>query len=388
MEISTAEISTAEINGSAGEMNGIAVTGPDDPANRRCHVVAIRLPHGTQVLFVGAGEVMVFRTSAFRPSIAAGAASLLTVALVISSASFLVLASVMSAARPSLAQTAPSGAQMRPADHAAEDEADAEDADAKDADAKEADAKDADIMKDIDVSKLDWSQLNVDASTLSDRSAATARSARPGAIGSDLNWSANDKPNGAAVSVKQAVSPFLDTRIGADMTVVRQQPKTMSELLSDKLTNGGAEPQSSGTAWAAITAPGAGPLWDKTAVEARVDPNQEQTRLGTSLSKTVPLTEQYSLSLQNGYNVTQPVAGNGARATRNYETDQSAKLSVFDTGTSVSVGQTMSSTDEKWLRKVGAEQKLFDGVNVSGSIGETGQGTISKSISAGFKRSW
>ena len=29
-----------------------------------------------------------------------------------------------------------------------------------------------------------------------------------------------DKPNGAsAVSVKQSVSPFLDTRIGADMTV-------------------------------------------------------------------------------------------------------------------------------------------------------------------------
>jgi hypothetical protein len=297
-----------------------------------------------------------------------------------------------------LAQTAPKGAQtLLPAPNAAEDEADAEDADAKDADAKDADAKDAeakdaDIMKDIDVSKLDWSQLNVDASTLNDRSGAKARSATPGASGSELTWSANDKPSGAAVSVKQAVSPFLDTRIGADMTVVRQQPKTTSELLSDKLANGGVEPQSSGTAWAAITAPGAGPLWDKTAVEARVDPNQEQTRFGTSLSKTVPLTEQYSLSLQNGYNVTQqgivPVPGNGARATRNYETDQSAKLSVFDTGTSVSVGQTMSSTDEKWLRKIGAEQKLFDGVNVSGSIGETGQGTISKSISAGFKRSW
>jgi hypothetical protein len=176
------------------------------------------------------------------------------------------------------------------------------------------------------------------------------------------------------------------------MTVVRQQPKTTSDVLSDRLANGGAEPQSSGTAWAAITAAGAGSLWDQTAVEARVDPNQEQSRLGTSLSKSVPLTDQYGLSLQNGYNVTQqgivPVPGNAGRATRNYATDQSAKLSVFDTGTSVSVSQTMSSTDERWLRKVGAEQKLFDGVNVSGSIGETTQGAISKSISAGFKRSW
>jgi hypothetical protein len=344
---------------------------------------------------------MVFRTSAFRPSIGAGTASLLTAAFVMSSTSFLVLALVISAAPQAIAQTAQVGAQTLPADAAAEDEADVDEADAKDAEAKDAETKDAetkdaeanvDILKDIDVSKLDWSQLAVDASTLNDHPAAKAQSARPGASASDLSWSGNAKPTGAAVSVKQAVSPFLDTRIGADMTVVRQQPRTSSELLSDKLANGGADPQSSGTAWAAITAPGAGPLWDKTALEARVDPNQEQTTLGTSLSKTVPLTEQTSLSLQNGYNVTQqglvPVPGNGAHATRNYQTDQSAKLSVFDTGTSVSVGQTMSSTDEKWLRKIGAEQKLFDGVSVSGSIGETGQGTTSKSISAGFKRSW
>jgi hypothetical protein len=83
-----------------------------------------------------------------------------------------------------------------------------------------------------------------------------------------------------------------------------------------------------------------------------------------------------------------PVPGVVARPTRSYETDQSAKLSISETGTSVSVGQTMSSNDDKWLRKVGAEQKLFDGVSVSGAVGETAQGTTNKSISAGFKRSW
>ncbi len=269
---------------------------------------------------------------------------------------------------------------------------DAEDAAADDADVKDdaTDAEQIDVMKDIDVSKLDWSQLDVDASTLNYCPTPKARSARLGASRDNLHWSANDNPNGAAVSVKQSVSPFLDTRIGADMTVVRQQPRTSSELLSNRLANGGSDPHSSGTAWAAITAPGAGPLWDKTAVEARVDPDQEQTRLGTSLSKTVPLTEQYSLSLRHGYNVIQHgiLPGNGESATRSYETDQSAKLSVFDTGTSVSVSQTMSSTDEKWLRKIGAEQTVFDGVTVSGSIGETSDGATSKSIHAGFKRRW
>jgi hypothetical protein len=48
----------------------------------------------------------------------------------------------------------------------------------------------------------------------------------------------------------------------------------------------------------------------------------------------------------------------------------------------------LSSADDKWLRKIGAEQKLFDGVSISGSVGETAQGVTNKSLTAGFKRSW
>jgi hypothetical protein len=81
-------------------------------------------------------------------------------------------------------------------------------------------------------------------------------------------------------------------------------------------------------------------------------------------------------------------AGIIGRPARNYETDQSAKLSIADTGTSFTAGQSLSSTDDKWLRKVGAEQKLFGGVSISGSIGETPLGTTNKSITAGFKQSW
>jgi hypothetical protein len=158
------------------------------------------------------------------------------------------------------------------------------------------------------------------------------------------------------------------------------------------VANGGNTPQSSGTAWAAVTAPGAGSIWDQTAIEARVDPGQEQSKLGTSLSKSVPFSEQYSLTLQNGYDVIQqgivPVPGIVPRPARNYQTEQSAKLSIVDTGTSFMAGQTLSTADDKWLRKFGAEQKLFDGVSISGSVGETAQGATNKSISAGYKRSW
>jgi hypothetical protein len=260
-------------------------------------------------------------------------------------------------------------------------------------DATAPDAKDA-VAKDVDGKEieLDWSLLNVDASTLTAGLASKGRSAPQPGASREMSWSSSEKTNGsAAVSVKQPVSPFWDTRVGADMTVARQ-PSTLSELLSEKLANGGSQPQSSGTAWAAVTAPGVGSIWDKTAVEARVDPAQEQSRLGTSLSKSLPLSDQTSLTLQNGYNVIQqgmvPVPGIPGHPVRTYETDQSAKLSVTDTGTSLVAGQTLSSAEDKWLRKVGAEQKLFDGVSISGSIGETSSGATNKSVTAGFKRSW
>jgi hypothetical protein len=252
-------------------------------------------------------------------------------------------------------------------------------------------ASDDDVLKDIDVSKLDWSQLNVDASTLADGPGAKARSSQSEA-GGGMAWSNRNQVNGAsAVSVKQSVTPYWDARVGADMTVTRQ-PTTMSELLAEKSTSGGTLPQSGASAWAAITVPGAGSVWDKTAVEARVDPNQDQGKLGTSLSKQVPLSDQYSLTLSNGANVVQqgvvPLPGASARSERTYQTEQSAKLDATETGTSFSAGQTLSTSDDKWQRKIGAEQKLFDGVSISGSIGETAQGATSKSISAGFKKSW
>jgi hypothetical protein len=106
----------------------------------------------------------------------------------------------------------------------------------------------------VDANTLDWSQLNVDASTLTYGPKAAARRAD---TDGEMKWSSNNKPSGAAVSVKQQVAPFWDTRVGADMNITRE-PTTMSELLAEKTANGGNLPQSGGSAWAAVTAPGAG----------------------------------------------------------------------------------------------------------------------------------
>lgn len=266
----------------------------------------------------------------------------------------------------------------------------AEEADEAD-EAPAANINDPDVLSGIDVDKLDWAQLGADASTLRDEIAAKKRAAK--AAGNDgLNWSSDAKANGSsAVTVKQSISPFWDARIGADMTVARD-PTTMSELLAQKAANGGNLPTSSGSAWAAATAPGAGSIWDKTAVEARVDPGAESSKLGASLTKSVPLSSDYGLTLQQGYSVNQqgttPIPGIAGHISRSSEIDQQAKVTITDTGTSFTAGQTLSSSDDKWLRKFGAEQKLYDGVTISGSVGETAQGTTSKSLTAGFKKSW
>ena len=127
---------------------------------------------------------------------------------------------------------------------------------APDTPSMEADAAATADDSDIKDLELDWSQLNVDASTLTTSPASKARVAPKAGTAENMTWSSLDNPNGSsALSVKQPLSPFWDTRVGADMTVVRQ-PTTMSELLSEKVANGGSEPQSSGSAWAAITAPG------------------------------------------------------------------------------------------------------------------------------------
>jgi hypothetical protein len=239
---------------------------------------------------------------------------------------------------------------------------------------------------------IDWSQLDPATATAGDaRPPADPKARRALGDGAASSWSAQDKANGAAaLSVKQSMIPFWDTRVGADLTVARQQPLSAAEALQQKITTG--EQQSAGSAWAAMTAPGVGSIWDSTAIEARVDPSEAQSRLGTSLSKSVTLDERTSLTLQNGSSVTQQgiaaIPGITGHQARNTTMDQSARLSIADTGTSLVAGQSLSSADDKWLRKIGAEQKLFGGVSVSGSIGETLQGTANRSISAGFKRSW
>ena len=129
---------------------------------------------------------------------------------------------------------------------------------------------------------------------------------------------------------------------------------------------------------------------------------QEQRKIGTTVSKSVPLNERFSVTLQNGYAMTHapstlstasgtftaPPQPGVTGTTNAFSSENSAQLNLLPTGTSFSVGTALSTADEKWRRSVGAEQKLFDGISIKGVVSETATGIADKSISAGFKRNW
>jgi hypothetical protein len=235
----------------------------------------------------------------------------------------------------------------------------------------------------------DWSELGKPP----DAPSKTLRTAGPRAKRPDGSaWSRNDNGNGTSV-VAVKVSPFLDTRVGANLNLVKAPAATLADSLSDKMLSGDAPKSSSGTAWASMTGPGVPHVWDKTAVDVSMDSGTDQGRVGTTLSRSVPLADNaYSVTLQNAYRLTQPaptpLASSSSQESRTLEIERSAKFSANQTGTSLVAGQTLSSADDKWLGKVGAEQKFFGDVTVTGSVNETVHGPVNKSLTAGFKKSW
>jgi len=188
------------------------------------------------------------------------------------------------------------------------------------------------------------------------------------------------------LSERPLASPW-DSKVGIDY---HKPSIPATNFQPEQLTAGAVPDQSAGVAWATVTAPGFGSAlgWDQTAIETRVDPGQEQTQLGTKLSRSVPVGEDVSVTLENGVSMSRSLPSGGAQ-NHGWASSQALRFNVLPTDTIVSIGADISSTDDKWLRTLSAEQKLFGGpFSVTGSVSETPTGDMSKSLRAGFKRTW
>ena len=193
--------------------------------------------------------------------------------------------------------------------------------------------------------------------------------------------------NGAHPFAGKPAASDWSSRVGIDY---RKPSIPGADFQPGPLAAGAIPDQSSGVAWATVTAPGLTSALglDKAAVETRLDPSQEEGKVGTTLSRSVPVGDEVSVTLQNGVSMTRTLPTVPAPS-HSWASSQALRFNILPTDTSVAVGADLSSTDDKWLRNLSAEQKLFGGpFNVTGAVSETAEGNLSKSLKAGFKRTW
>ena len=93
--------------------------------------------------------------------------------------------------------------------------------------------------------------------------------------------------------------------------------------------------RTTGVGWANMTAPGLdAPLgWDKTSIETRVDPAQEQGKLATTLSRAVPVGDDVLLTLENGVSVTRTLPGPAQPLSQSWASSQALRLNIVPTDT-------------------------------------------------------
>jgi len=118
--------------------------------------------------------------------------------------------------------------------------------------------------------------------------------------------SRTDNPDGSsAMTVGRKFPTEWETRIGTDVKFGPQP----SSLPSENFASGTLTGQSTGAVWGSIAMPGFRPFgFDKTALEARLDSATDQGKVGAKLSRTMPFGHSFSLTWENGYSVSQPLA--------------------------------------------------------------------------------
>ena len=207
---------------------------------------------------------------------------------------------------------------------------------------------------------------------------------KPLDLSTPLPWPASRKPDPSKfTAAAPPVVPWTG-KAGIDNRTLAS-----GDFRPERWVPGAPMDQTIGVAWANVTAPGL-MTWDKTAIETRVGPYQ-QGKFGVILSRSVPVGSALSVTVQNGVSLVQPLPQTGVPAwsSHNVENNHAVRFTFLPAATTLSIGAAVSSTDDRWRRSLGAEQKLFGGpFSVTGAVSETGTGDLSKSLKAGFKRSW
>jgi hypothetical protein len=208
-----------------------------------------------------------------------------------------------------------------------------------------------------------------------------------------------DEPVDLTVPTPSSTSPFDASRFTRGLPppvwtskagIDNREGTPNAEVRPGHWLPGTTPEQAVGVAWANITAPGL-MMWDRSAIETRIDPYQE-SRLGMTLSRSMPLSGDVALTLQNTFAWTQPLLHGApvmAHGGHVVEGNHAVRFTYLPFDTTFSIGTTGSSAEDGWRRSLSAEQRLFGGpMSVTGAVSETGTGELDRSLKARFKRNW
>jgi hypothetical protein len=205
-----------------------------------------------------------------------------------------------------------------------------------------------------------------------------------------------DKSDGTSTAgVKQPLPIDWDAKVGADLgySASGAEGYQINRPLPARRDSG------TGAAWASV-----GVVPNLASVDARVDPNTDQGKVGTTFKHSMPLGNRFSVTVQNSYSVTEtfspsapaspdlpmmttPVASSPATP-QLWDNQKLAKLDILPTGTTFGAGLASTSTDPITHRTLSAGQKLYGPLEVTTAVTDLGQTYVSKSISARFKLNW
>lgn len=212
-----------------------------------------------------------------------------------------------------------------------------------------------------------------------------------------LDVSRTDGADGSStIILNKPLATEWDAKVGADLGLAPNTPFEFTPSNPLRVTRDGA---GSGAAWASLGVP------DLATVDARVDPTNDRGRVGTTFTRSIPVSGNFAVTLQSSYSVTEtfghgqaaasdvpliaaPISDPADPTQRVWGNENVAKFNILGTGTTLAAGLSATSTDPVTHNRLSAEQKLYGPLHVTTAVSDLGRESESKSLSARFKLNW
>src|SRR5438105_217747 len=204
----------------------------------------------------------------------------------------------------------------------------------------------------------------------------------PGMSSNGFDVTRTERLDGSStVVVKQPLQTEWTNSVGADLG------PSMSGAGSafDHPLPATRDNSSSGAAWASLGVPYIG------SVDARVDPSNEQGKVGGTVKQSIPFGGRFAVTLQDTYSVTetlsQPYSGPGdvplmalppaptAATPQVFGNERTVRFNILPTGTTLGAGIATASNDPVTHNTFSAEQKLYGPLQVTTAVTDFGQAT-------------